>query len=170
MYLDNLPKVVDTSSPDEDTTRTSEISFNDISDGEENIYDLSTINSQGQRVIAKAAWEKVKPIRLSKIPYDINGLKHCVISDKERRKLLEKSRDGRKWKTDSTTKWERFDSVRYRGCHGGHYCPNNECNYRKEFDNVPNYLHFKDEMCNICGATRIPVTCLARKYMAYKCH
>ena len=30
------------------------------------------------------------------------------------------------------------------------------------------YLHFKDERCNICGATGIPVTCLARKYITYK--
>ena len=168
MYLDNLPKVVDTSSPDEDTTSTSEILSNDISDGEKNIFDLSTINSQGKRVITKAVWEKVKHIRLDKIPYDINGLKHYVISDKERHKLLEKCRDGRKWERDSSTKWEGFNSVRYRDCHGGHYCPNNECNYGKEFDNVPNYLHFNDERCNICGATGIPVTCLARKYIAYK--
>ena len=83
MYLDNLLEVVDTSSPDKDTTSTSEISSNDISDGEED-----TINSQGQRVITKAAWEKVKPIRLDRrIPYDINGFKHYVISDKERHKL-----------------------------------------------------------------------------------
>ena len=33
---------------------------------------------------------------------------------------------------------------------------------------MPNYLHLKDEMCNICGATRIPVACLARKDIAYK--
>ena len=104
MYLDNLPKVVDTSSPDEDTTSTSEILSNDITDGEENIFDLSTINSQGQRVITKVAWEKVKPIRLHKIQYDINGLKRYVINDKERHKLLEKCRDGRKWKRDSRTK------------------------------------------------------------------
>ena len=95
-------------------------------------------------------------------------MKHYVISDKERHKLLEKCRDGRKWKRDSRTKWEGFDSVRYRDCHGGYYCPNNECNYRNDFDNVPNYLHFKDERYNICGATGIPVACLARKYIAYK--
>ena len=33
---------------------------------------------------------------------------------------------------------------------------------------MPNYLHFKDERCNVCGATGIPVACLARKYIAYK--
>ena len=71
-------------------------------------------------------------------------------------------------KKGSRTKWQGFDSVRYRDCHGGYYFPNNEYNYRKEYNNVPSYLHFKDERCNICGATGIPVACLARKYIAYK--
>ena len=50
----------------------------------------------------------------------------------------------------------------------GYYCPNNECSYQKEFANVPNYLHFNDKRFNICGATRIPVACLGRKYISYK--
>ena len=86
----NLPVIVDTSSPDKDTINTSEISSIDISDGEESISVLSMINFQGQRVIAKAAWEKVRHIRLHKIPHDINSLEHYVLSDKERHKLLEK--------------------------------------------------------------------------------
>ena len=70
LYLDNLPEVVDTSSPDKGTTSTSEISSDDISDGEENISDLSTINSQGKRVITKAAWDPyVYPYPACSNPY-----------------------------------------------------------------------------------------------------
>ena len=33
---------------------------------------------------------------------------------------------------------------------------------------MPNYLHFKDERCNLCGGTGIPVACLDRKHIGYK--
>ena len=71
-------------------------------------------------------------------------------------------------KKDSRTKWQVFNSVRYRDCPGGYYFPNNDCNYRKEYNDVPSYLHFKDERRNICGTTGTPVACIGRKYIAHK--
>ena len=80
LCLDNLPEVFDASSLDKDTTSTSEVSSNDIRNSEESIAIFSTINSQGKRVIAKAAWEKFQPIPLNKLPYDI---KHYVVRIKK---------------------------------------------------------------------------------------
>lgn len=39
---------------------------------------------------------------------------------------------------------------------------------KKKFINVSDYLHFKEDRLDICGATGIPVACLARKCIAHK--
>ena len=91
-----------------------------------------------------------------------------MLSGLRKTQILEKCRDDRKQKINSRTRWEGYEGVSFVDCHWEYYCHSNGCNYQKEFANVPNYLHFNDEMCNICDAAGISVACLVRKYIAYK--
>ena len=112
-------------------------------------------------------WSRVKMQSVGRLPNDMDGLVAYKIKADDRKVLLQRCRDGRRWKKDSETKWVNYEKVRYKSCSGSFECPNLDCEHRKSTGNV-NKLKFslKDNICHICGTYGTEIPCPARKYIA----
>lgn len=80
--------------------------------------DGSIVDIQNKRIGAKA-WHGVKRECVERIHFDIDGKRVFKIVGTNREELIHKYKDGRKWKTDTRTKWSGYSSVRYKECKGG---------------------------------------------------
>ena len=121
-----------------------------------------------QKKIPKEVWDDVEVVSVSAMPYDIDGLKVYKLNpNRNRERLLESFRDGRKWKPDSRTSRAGFKTVRYRHCAGSLTCPNLDCGFYVEFRKQNRVNFDKNGVCNFCAATGLFEECHARKYTAF---
>ena len=65
------------------------------------------VDLQGHKVCGESNWENIERQKLIEIPFDIEEMKVYSIKGSNRRDLLRRCRDGRPWKKDSRTKWNR---------------------------------------------------------------
>ena len=57
------------------------------------------------KAVKKDLWRDVELQDVEKMPYDIDGLSACRLVSPNHNLLLQKVKDGRLWKRDSSTKW-----------------------------------------------------------------
>ena len=94
------------------------------------------------RAYGPQKWIHITPIRVDRIPYDINGKCIYNIKASSRAELLHRCSDGRPWSGNSTTKWHSYDTrVRYKNCGGSLMCPRLDCEFKEE-NGVLNRLKF----------------------------
>ena len=118
-----------------DQTQTVECSDND------NAADLS------YNIYGPQQWDDVVPIQVAIVPYDLDGRCTYKIQARTRNELLEKCTDGRRWKKDSCTNWNNYESkVRYRDCKGSLRCPRLECEYKQEYGYVNRLKFSRDQV------------------------
>ena len=120
-----------------------------------------------QKKYSRSLWNDVYIKLVDKVPNDIDGTKIYKVKGEDRSSLLQACQDGRKWKRNLRTEWKGYTSVRYKDCQGLFICPNEICNFVKQF-NWPNQIIFsKYGFCEHCGTNGIHLPCQARKYIAY---
>ena len=143
------------------------------SNGDENSHlseeeTLLSFNKQC-KAVKKDLWRDVELQDVEKIPYDIDGLSaYRLVSPNcnlllQKVKVLQKVKDGRPWKRDSSTEWSDYKKIRFKNCGDSLKYPDISCSFIKEYG-YKNRLKFdKEKFCIICGAMGITIICEARK-------
>jgi hypothetical protein len=121
----------------------------------------------GNRTLSAEVREKMSLTKVEHVPNDIDGNCGYWVTGENRHQLLDKCKDGRTWiYPDSQTKWNDYDTVRYKNCKGSLICTNIDCWFLKSYQRENQLKFDKNNCCSFCLATAKQVLCKARKYIA----
>lgn len=126
----------------------------------------SSLQGNSKGALTPNLWSEVQCEKVSKLPYDIDGLvKYELGFEKERR--MESSRDGRPWAGFMTSRRSGFFGTRRLArCKGSPKCINDDCPYLSQYSKR-NRVQFQfqcgENICHSCGAPAVNIPCPASK-------
>ena len=105
-------------------------------------------------------WYQIESEEVQELPYDIDG--KCVYTLLfDVRHCMKYTKDGRPWKSWSTSTRKHFGGMQRKACCSGSFkCTNEDCTFRRYYQKE-NCIPFNssDKTCSICGKSGLYVLC-----------